>query len=62
MGSASERAIEISIIEMNKHAFVRGNPHFLFAGKKIKILPLISLITVNLIIASSFGLFCYHNL
>ena len=31
------KIIEISIIEMNKHAFVRGNPHFLFAGKKIKI-------------------------
>ena len=22
---------------MNKHAFVRNNPHFLYAGKKIKI-------------------------
>tara|TARA_B100001564_G_C20002543_1_gene386509 strand:+ start:207 stop:350 length:144 start_codon:yes stop_codon:yes gene_type:complete len=32
------------------------------SNKKIKILPLISLITVNLIIATSFGLFCYHNL
>lgn len=31
------KIIEISILEMNKHAFVRGNPHFLFAGKKIKI-------------------------
>ncbi len=31
------KIIEISIIEMNRHAFVRGNPHFLFAGKKIKI-------------------------
>mgnify|MGYP001407268008 CR=1 FL=1 len=31
------KIIEISIIEINKHAFVRGNPHFLFAGKKIKI-------------------------
>ncbi len=31
------KIIEVSIIEMNKHAFVRGNPHFLFAGKKIKI-------------------------
>ena len=27
----------VSIIEMNKHAFVRNNPHFLYAGKKIKI-------------------------
>jgi len=31
------KIIEISLIEMNKHAFVRNNPHFLFAGKKIKI-------------------------
>ena len=31
------KIIEISIIEMNKHAFVRNNPHFLYAGKKIKI-------------------------
>jgi len=32
------------------------------SNKKIKILPLISLLTVNLIIATSFCLFCYHNL
>ena len=31
------KIVEISIIEMNKHAFVRNNPHFLYAGKKIKI-------------------------
>ena len=31
------KIVEVSIIEMNKHAFVRNNPHFLFAGKKIKI-------------------------
>lgn len=31
------RIIEISIIEMNKKAFVRNNPNYLFAGKKIKI-------------------------
>ena len=31
------KVIEISIIEMNKHAFVRNNPHFLYAGKKLKI-------------------------
>lgn len=31
------RIVEISLIEMNKHAFVRNNPHFLFADKKIKI-------------------------
>ena len=31
------KIVEVSLIEMNKHAFVRGNPHFLYAGKKIKI-------------------------
>ena len=31
------KIIETSIIEMNKHAFVRNNPHFLYAGKKLKI-------------------------
>ena len=31
------KIVEVSRLEMNKHAFVRGNPHFLFAGKKIKI-------------------------
>ena len=31
------RIVEISIIEMNKNAFVRNNPNYLFAGKKIKI-------------------------
>ena len=31
------RIVEISIIEMNKKAFVRNNPHYLYAGKKIKI-------------------------
>ena len=31
------KIVEISIIEINKHAFVRNNPHFLYAGKKIKI-------------------------
>ena len=31
------KIIEISVIEINKHAFVRQNPHFLYAGKKIKI-------------------------
>ena len=31
------KIVEISLIEMNKHAFVRNNPHFLFADKKIKI-------------------------
>lgn len=31
------RVLELAIIEVNKHAFVRNNPNFLFAGKKIKI-------------------------
>ena len=31
------RIVEISLIEMNKHAFVRLNPNYLFAGIKIKI-------------------------
>ena len=31
------KILEVSIIEINKHAFVRNNPHFLFAGKKIRI-------------------------
>ena len=31
------RVVELAIIEINKHAFVRNNPNFLFAGKKIKI-------------------------
>ena len=31
------RIVEISIIELNKKAFVRNNPHYLFAGKKLKI-------------------------
>ena len=30
------KIIEISLIEINKHAFVRENPHFLYAGKKNK--------------------------
>ena len=31
------KIIEISVIEMNKHAFVRNNPHFLYANKEIKV-------------------------
>tara|TARA_B100000989_G_scaffold298547_1_gene288380 strand:- start:78 stop:500 length:423 start_codon:yes stop_codon:yes gene_type:complete len=31
------RIVEISIIEINKNAFVRNNPNYLFAGKKLKI-------------------------
>ena len=30
------KIIEISVIEMNKHAFVRNNPHFLYANKRDK--------------------------
>ena len=31
------KIVEISIIQINKHAFVRENPHFLYAGKVLKI-------------------------
>ncbi len=31
------KIIEVSVIQLNKHAFVRNNPHFLYAGKNIKI-------------------------
>ena len=31
------RIVELSIIEINKKAFVRNNPNYLYAGKKIKI-------------------------
>ena len=31
------KIIEISVIEINRHAFVRENPHFLYAGKVLKI-------------------------
>ena len=31
------RIVEISIIELNKKAFVRNNPHYLFAGKKLNV-------------------------
>ena len=31
------KIIEVSIIEINRHAFVRENPHFLYAGKVLKI-------------------------
>ncbi len=31
------KMIEVSVIQLNKHAFVRNNPHFLYAGKNIKI-------------------------
>ena len=29
--------LEVSLIEINKHAFVRKNPNYMFAGKKIQI-------------------------
>ena len=47
------KIVEISLIEINKHAFVRGNPHFMFAGKKLKI-PSINEI-MNLVKASKQG-------
>ena len=31
------RVIQLSLTEINKHAFVRNNPNYLFAGKKLKI-------------------------
>ena len=31
------RIVEISILEINKKAFVRNNPNYLFAGKTLKI-------------------------
>ena len=31
------RIIQLSLREINKHAFVRNNPNYLFAGKKLKI-------------------------
>ena len=31
------RIIQLSLTEINKHAFVRDNPNYLFAGKKLKI-------------------------
>lgn len=31
------KIIEVSVIQMNKHAFVRNNPHFLYANKEIKV-------------------------
>ena len=33
----NKKIIEVSIIQINKKAFVRDNPHYLFAGKKIKV-------------------------
>ena len=35
------RIIEVSIIEINKHAFVRKNPNYMFAGKTL-IIPSIN--------------------
>ena len=29
--------IEVSVLEMNKHAFVRNNPNYMFAGKSLTI-------------------------
>jgi len=29
------KMIEVSVLEMNKHAFVRNNPNYMFAGKNL---------------------------
>ena len=31
------RIVELSLIEINKHAFVRNNPNYLFSGKRLAI-------------------------
>ena len=31
------RIVQISLVEINKHAFVRNNPNYLFSGKKLTI-------------------------
>ena len=31
------RIVEVSVIEINKHAFVRNNPNYMFAGKTLVI-------------------------
>ena len=31
------RIVEVSLIEINKHAFVRQNPNYMFAGKTLVI-------------------------
>ena len=33
----NKKIIEVSIVEINSKAFVKKNPHYLFAGKNIKI-------------------------
>ena len=33
----NKKIIEVSIIEINSKAFVKKNPHYLYAGKKLKI-------------------------
>ena len=33
----NKKIIEVSIIEINSEAFVKKNPHYLYAGKNIKI-------------------------
>ena len=30
------RIVELSLVEINKHAFVRNNPNYLFSGKKLR--------------------------
>ena len=31
------RIVQLSLVEINKHAFVRNNPNYLFSGKKLTI-------------------------
>lgn len=31
------KIVQISLVEINKHAFVRNNPNYLFSGKKLTI-------------------------
>ena len=31
------RIVQLSLVEINKHAFVRNNPNYLFSGKKLSI-------------------------
>jgi Tfp pilus assembly protein FimV len=35
--------VEMAIVQFNRHAFVRGNPHFLYAGKTLRLPSLIQM-------------------
>ena len=41
------RIVQLSLVEINKHAFVRNNPNYLFSGKKL-IIPSVNQI-MNLV-------------